>query len=561
VETAIKTQETERDDAMKTLDELAGSRELFRGIAKRGAIIYRLASRLSPLDPFYQFSFPAFSSLFDHIIEQTKHPSSDDRDTPAYQSERVDALRTSVTQLAYMHVAGALNEQHKLVFASQVAVLVSQSEKSEPSVEEADVLLAGAVVGGGAMGAERLANPLGTWLSDMAWDAACGLACLPALKRLPASLQTASEDWRAWLPHGSTSSMPAMPSDDTSNVTQLSDFQQLLVVLALCPQRLPNHLRSWAQHVLGCSLSCKEDLVQSIKSIPAHMPTLFLLQPQQPSPVNDLITIGRTGYEMSDDKLVRLELGRGVEHVAAQSLQQMLHRGGWLVLEKIELLASWLPVLVEQLASQLPMAHRSFRLFLTASAGQVTAVPSDLLTICFKQASEPPTSFKSSLLTTYKELREVPQAKELDGGAGEAASAVPHAKQRGASFHALVLALCVLHTVLMQRRRFGPIGWNIHVPFTTCARLAPTRSHRHRRTRLTTLTRVLCASCASSARVPCLCVPSLRVVSACRYAPSFDQLRAHADRGGSRRLQGECGAGVEFAARTRRERSVRRAAV
>ena len=126
------------------------------------------------------------------------------------------------------------------------------------------------------------------------------------------------------------------------------------------------------------------------------------------------------------------------------------------MLEDVQRLAAWLPALAAQLSNRLPAAHKAFRLFMTTSASQVPALPKALVEMCFVYSADPPSTLKASLVATYREACELPEADE---------SALPttHAVQ----LRALILGLCMMHVMLMQRRRYGALGWNLHAPFNT----------------------------------------------------------------------------------------------
>ena len=439
----------QRTEAM--LDKQSRSFEIFRPVARRGAAVHLVASKLSTFASHYQFPYAAFQSVFNAIIDNTGAPPGPtlSEGSIAAQRARAERLQSSVTEHAFFYVAAGLSEHHRLVFGSQLAILIAQGEAGGPSLEEARMLLEGVA---STAGGEPRQNPVSGWLSDVAWEATCALASLPALVQLPASLERDSASWQAWLQEGGAPEH--LPADA---VGPLSSFQRLLVIFVLSPRHLPSAIRSWAERVLGFDLIRPPELTKSsLERMPVNMPMLFVLHPEQANPTSALIELGKQGFGVSEanSKLLRLLLGQGLEQQVERSLQLMIHRGGWLVLEHIERLAPWLPTLAEQLTNLLAVAHRSFRLFMTTSAGEIAAVPKRLLELVYKQTSDPPTAFKSALLFTYKEVNALPQARDV-------------AESHAPEFRMVVLALCVLHSIVMQRKRFGSLGWNVHVPFTS----------------------------------------------------------------------------------------------
>ncbi len=64
---------------------------------------------------------------------------------------------------------------------------------------------------------------------------------------------------------------------------------------------------------------------------------------------------------------------------------------------------------------------------------------------------EPPKGLRNNLLRTYANLPD----KELNDC------------QKPAVFKKLLFSLSLFHAIILDRRKFGPIGWNINYDFTT----------------------------------------------------------------------------------------------
>ena len=189
------------------------------------------------------------------------------------------------------------------------------------------------------------------------------------------------------------------------------------------------------------------------------MPIFFLLSPGV-NPDADVKVLGNgLGKTEDDGKFIRVSLGQGQDVVAEKALDQMYVEGGWVMLANIELVAGWLPKLEKKLEALEEGAHPDFRVFLSALPQKCVPVP--ILQKSIKLTNEPPSGLKANLLRAYL---------AFDGSVWENSS-------KQAELKAIVFALCFFHSVVCERRKFGPQGWNRGYPFNqgdlvTCVSVA-----------------------------------------------------------------------------------------
>jgi dynein heavy chain len=109
---------------------------------------------------------------------------------------------------------------------------------------------------------------------------------------------------------------------------------------------------------------------------------------------------------------------------------------------------SWLPKLEEYLEAKTGTGeHPDYRLWLTSSP--TAAFPVAVLQNGVKLTMEPPRGIKAQLRQTFLDL----SAKEWDGST------------KPGDFKQLLFACAFYHSVALERRKFGPLGWNTKYAF------------------------------------------------------------------------------------------------
>lgn len=147
-------------------------------------------------------------------------------------------------------------------------------------------------------------------------------------------------------------------------------------------------------------------------------------------------------------KCEKISLGRGQGPKAEIMINENLNRGGWVLLMNCHLAVSWMPSL-EAIVEQIDdTKHRDFRLWLTSTPNP--HFPVSILQNSVKMTLEPPSGLRSNVLQTYEAL----SPEEFDECS------------KPETYKKLLFGFCFFHAIVQDRRKFGPIGWNIPYAFT-----------------------------------------------------------------------------------------------
>lgn len=108
---------------------------------------------------------------------------------------------------------------------------------------------------------------------------------------------------------------------------------------------------------------------------------------------------------------------------------------------------SWLPTLEKKLEGYAKKGggNTDFRLYLTADA--VNSIPVGILDKCIKLTNEPPAGLKANMKRAWAYF---------------SPESVDRLEQK---VRPILFALCYFHSTLLERRKFGPKGWNMIYPF------------------------------------------------------------------------------------------------
>ncbi|KAK9295362.1 hypothetical protein QLX08_010308 [Tetragonisca angustula] len=424
----IESEATER--------KISIAREKYQSVANRGSVLYFVVADLAHIDPMYQFSLKYFSQIFDTVIETTKKEDN--------LQQRLQTLLREITLAIYINVSRGLFEKHKLIFSVMLNIaihihgdIVSQAQWNFMLRGPTQVVV------------EDIPNY--PTLTPKMWASINYLANTfkkfenvldDAFKRIPLTLGYFTEEINV-IP---TNTDAATQDWDTI----LTDIEKLMLLKALKEEKLIFAITAYVSNNLGP------------KFIESPMATLQLLYADTSNkiPLIFILTTGSDPFSAFQkfahdmgfaNRYDSISLGQGQGPVAEGHLRTGIIEGRWVFLQNCHLAVSWM-IILEQLVTEIAeepedIIHKDFRLFLSSMPS--AAFPVSVLQNSVKVTNEPPKGLKANIKRALHDLDE---------------EYFEH-HHLGESWRRLIFGICFFHAIIQERKKFGPLGWNILYEF------------------------------------------------------------------------------------------------
>jgi dynein heavy chain, axonemal len=419
---------TKMKEAMVIEEEIVKQSELYRPVAKRASLLYFVIADLGDVDPMYQYSLPWFTMLFVRGIGQA---------TPANEmSQRISNLNSFFTFSVYQNICRSLFERHKLLFSFILCVKILQGDDLIDN-QEYRFLLSGI-----SPNHQSYPMPETNWLEANVWNDLCELSGLPAFSSLPSLFQLRVEQWKAVFDSTDPHDRPfPSPCQD------LSELQRLCVLRCLRRDKVELAMQRFIIRYLGEKFVDPPpfDLKVCYNDSLPITPLIFVLSSgSDPNKELDLLAEDMNMTE----RLKRIALGQGQGKKASALIEKGMVNGDWVMLQNCHLSISWMPTLEQICETFEPeRMHPEFRLWLTSMPSE--SFPVSVLQNGVKITKEPPKGMRANLKNTYLKLSNE-ELRQTD---------------KPGSFQKLLFGLSFYHALVIERKKFGPLGWNIPYEF------------------------------------------------------------------------------------------------
>ncbi|XP_047030670.1 dynein axonemal heavy chain 12 [Helicoverpa zea] len=404
----------------------------YRPIASHSAVLYYCVTELPNVDPMYQYSLVWFINLYIISIENANKSKDLDK--------RLKFLKETFTYNLYSNVCRSLFDKDKLMF-SYVMCSKMMLASGEMNLEEHVFLITGGIA------IENTKRKPVEWLPDKSWDEVCRISDLHSFAGFQEDFVRNITKWQEVYddmePHNK--SLPGVWD------TKLTQFQKLLIVRILRPDKLTIAISDFVERQMGRKYITPPpfDIGKSFGDSNCLAPLIFILSPGS-DPMGALIKYcERMGYS---HRFNSISLGQGQGPIARAMIEKAQLEGGWVCLQNCHLAVSWLPALEKLIEGfDLTNTDLSFRLWLTSYPSDM--FPQAVLQVAVKMTNEPPTGLQHNLNRSYIS-EPVKETEFFEGCPG-----------KDKTFSKLLYGISFFHAVVQERKKFGPLGWNIQYGF------------------------------------------------------------------------------------------------
>ncbi|XP_062857915.1 dynein axonemal heavy chain 8-like [Trichomycterus rosablanca] len=413
--------------ATETETKILAAQEEYRPAASRGSILYFLITEMSMVNVMYQTSLAQFLRIFDLSMSRSEK-------TPLTQ-KRIANIIDCLTYEVFRYTVRGLYENHKFIFTLLLALKIDL-QKGNIKHSEFQIL----IKGGAALDLKACPRKPFRWILDMTWLNLVELSKLPQFTNIMSQVSRNEKGWKAWFDMDAPED--AVIPDGYNDSLEI--FHKLLLIRSWSPDRTLSQARSYVGHALGARFA--QSVILNLEATwgesDPRTPLICFLS-MGSDPTNQIEALS---------KKLRLEcraisMGQGQEVHARRLVQMSIAQGGWVLLQNCHLGLEFMDELLDTV-STVENVHESFRVWITTEPHDRFSIT--LLQSSIKFSNDPPQGVKAGLKRTFVGISQT----QLD------VSNLPMWKP-------LLYSVAFLHTVVQERRKFGPLGWNIPYEFNS----------------------------------------------------------------------------------------------
>ena len=410
------------ETAEKTAIDINRQRKSYKKVAVRGSILYFVISNLAKIDPMYNYSLEFFVKLFNQRLEKSE--ANDDVD------QRISILIEDLTISFYEKICRGLFEKDKLLYSFLITVTILLDDQINSNewgffLRKPDVQMKGT-------------KQKPAFLTEKQFNDMLKLKDVDYL--FNEIEESFINDEQQWLKLCASEEPHNLEFPSTLVAKQITDFQKLLIIQIIRNEKLIGGIKNFIQikmdqrFIESPPFNVEGAFEDSVKSTPI----IFILTPGA-DPAIFLRELSRK----KGIKLNNLSLGQGQGEIAHNMIIKAREKGEWVMLENCHLSMKWMPEL-ENIQEDMndETVNDAYRLFLTSMPDP--KFPISILQNGVKITNEPPKGIKASLKGTFSNITD----EDYDRS------------KKPFEYRKLLFALAFFHAVIIERKKYGPLGWN-----------------------------------------------------------------------------------------------------
>jgi dynein heavy chain len=412
------------------------TRGQYRPVAELGAALFFCVTELAGIDPMYQYSLQFYIQLFGQALVD----SEKGEDT----AERIANIKAAFQQSLYTRVCRGLFAKDQLLFSFIMCL-----KTFDPDPAEVRWML----MGGFDRDANLPENKCKAWLPDLNWRLLWRASTqLPAFSKL-LTIVVEHEDECKTLYHSANPLALPLPGA----LGALTAIRKLVFIRCMRSDKYVPAVVNYVTDALGAffvepPLLDLEEVVEEMHA-ESTTPIIFVLSPGA-DPNAELDRVAEI-KGMSGKRITKLSLGQGQDKPAVLMMEEGRKVGNWVLPQNCHLFKDFMPTLARTIENYSRddakhAVHRDYRLWLTSMPA--STFPVSVLQNGAKLVQEPPKGLRSNLLRSY-----------LSDPVGD--PKFFQASNKPEVFRKMVFGLCFFHSLVQERRKFGPLGFNIPYEF------------------------------------------------------------------------------------------------
>ncbi|EDS37982.1 ciliary dynein heavy chain 5 [Culex quinquefasciatus] len=397
--------------ARETEIKINRAREEYRPVATRGSVLYFLICSMSMVNNMYQTSLVQFLERFDISMARS--------DKHIVTSRRINNIIEYLTHDIFQYICRGLYEVHKYLFVLLMALNIDLDKKTITHQEFQTF-----IKGGAALDINTCPPKPFKWIADIAWLNIIQLSSLHQFYEIPQHIEFNEKGLEELVFEGSAGG--GCDSRRSRKYLAMSLGQRFADPVIVNYDVMLEESRPLTP--LVCFLSMGSDPTPSIEAL----------------------------AKKNAVKCRSISMGQGQEVHARKLISASLEEGSWVLLQNCHLGLEYVAELMVQIMELEKVGsgfHNDFRVWVTTEPHP--QFPITFLQMSIKFTNEPPSGVKAGLKRTYGSM--TIEMFEYS----ESVFYVP-----------LIFAISFLHTVVQERRKFGPLGWNIPYEFNSADWLA-----------------------------------------------------------------------------------------